>query len=322
MPKRSKTKATAEESPIRKNLNDSGLDYMESKKIPCTQCGKHFETSRLVWSGRTRGDFRSVCDKCERDNMLAGEKAFATALRKGELPGIHPELTPFLLPPDGTQSRTEFPERWLTTHELGKIAEHDRILSLLVDCALGGDREAVMRLITWTWSFVMALDDAARLRPELVRPFSRKEVMWPAFIGKGAKRKRGSANDWLITQLELGKESPYRGSWHPNAPSTKMVIAMESWLKQNSDLLGLPPLTVKTRLVWFNRGWEELLKATNGRPDQHAFLAQIGKSAVRRNEKGRGMSSQTEGMKRDDVTAKIKEILKKAFLTYTKFAPQ
>jgi len=62
--------------------------------------------------------------------------------------------------------------------------------------------------------------------------------------------------------------------------------------------------------------------ATNNRPDQQPYLCEIGKSAVGKNSTKRGMSAQTEGMKRDDVIAKIKEELWDSFRSLYKFPPK
>jgi hypothetical protein len=320
MKKRTKARAESDAKSTREHFNDSG-DYMESQEVTCTECGKLFKSSRIVWSGKPWGVLPTTCPRCERDLATAEEREFHRKFRAGLLPGLQPELTPFPLPPSGTEIETRPPERWLTAHEMEELGDQARLRNLVHECALGGDKEAVTFLIKSTWEHLMALNDLVKRCPELVRPFSRKEVMWPGFIGKGSKKKR----EMLIKRLELGKESPYQGPWHPDAPSTKMVIRIDGWLKENSDLLRLPVLTDKTRDVWFERGWKALLEATNNRPDQHPFLAEIGRSAVRTTNDGkadrRGMSAQTEGMKRDDVIAKIKEILRKTFSTYTKFAP-
>jgi len=139
--------------------------------------------------------------------------------------------------------------------------DHKRQLDRLLSRALhDGDSRAVDLLLRLAWGAVSALDTLARDRPEVLRPFARDQIMWPAFIGKkralsGTKRDGPpSLNEWLIHTIELGKDSPHRGQWNPHSLATAQAIVMHHWLAENQGALNLPDLTKATLDCWFKIG--------------------------------------------------------------------
>jgi len=192
-------------------------------------------------------------------------------------------------------------------------------LVYLYRLADNGDQSAITILANMAYHSVDFLEKITRREPELLRPFARQCLVWPALISR--KKARNEINQWLLRELQVNADKP-AGKWNPNSPATATAICMEGWLKQNADELGLPELNAGTVKKWFEKGWEALLIATEFKPEDNEFLAEIGKSAKGKKSTSRGMAAQTPGMLRDDVRAKIKELVFKSFhnVVKSKFA--
>ena len=228
--------------------------------------------------------------------------------------------TPF--PIIARKVKREWPDphpRILAYRERGQ--QHKREVDDLLSRALNdGDSRAVDLLLRLAIGCTEALDALARERPELLRPHARKRITWPALISR--KGEQAKINKWLMDEVTLGTESPHSGRWHPTSPATQQAQGLHNWLHANAVILKLSEISPETIHQWFETGWSRLMVATNNRPDQQPYLCEIGKSAVGKNSTKRGMSAQTEGMKRDDVIAKIKEELWDSFRSLYKFPPK
>jgi hypothetical protein len=179
--------------------------------------------------------------------------------------------------------------------------------------ACDGDEDAAARLAELTFACVTYLDNLAECQPELLRPAARICTCWPSFIGK--RKVVVESADQLLERLEVGKLSVVGGRLTQDSAPQKVALSIYHWLMANTSTLRLPPISPRTASAWFEVGWRRLLMAVDNRPDLHPFLSPIGKSA--RNDKRavtRGLPSQTPAMRRSDVTAKIKELVRKSFM--------
>lgn len=230
-------------------------------------------------------------------------------------------LTPFFIPRIGVPKGriAPFPRRmlpWQAERLRDQIRETTAEVLLYAD---GGDMDAVALLVDIAGSAIGLLRGLAERQPELIGPYARKCTVWPDFIGNHPGARKW--NKWLLAELEIGTEAIDRGNWKETSPATQAALAMFTWLQLNQTALKLRELTQVTRKRWFDIGWHNLLVATKGRPDEDEFLAQIGRSAVGKKSTSRGMSEQTPAMKRDDVIAKIKELVWKSFQSVTRHSP-
>lgn len=206
--------------------------------------------------------------------------------------------------------------RWHT----GQLrAQLYRAVTQLDYYADGGDVEAVELLAEITGAGIHMLRGLAERQPELLRPFARKCLAWPDFIGKhpGARKR----NEWLLDELNVGEESPDRGGWRETSPATQQALFMRNWLLANQLALELPDLTPKTRKQWFEVGWCCLLTATNGKPEEDEFLAPIGQHRAKHSEHEGHQKRATERTAAANMRDGIKTRLASSFLSLTKFAP-
>ena len=242
-------------------------------------------------------------------------------------------LSPFLLPREISKSKkpapyfpgtpplnaeeVEFTARMFRSF-LGRVARAS-------DC---GDPEAIRLLIGTAFYATEALELITRRNPERLRPHSRKHLKWPAFIGKkailsghqkpsraGKKGGNQPLNSWLVERLELSKECPLQHNWQPQSPATQTAFFMFEWLGLNSASLGLPPLHSRTRDEWFEKGWEALLTATGGSPEEDPFLRPIGENQGR--EKSRRQAIRTPRSIKGNIRDRLKSALKQTFQTLT-----
>jgi hypothetical protein len=236
--------------------------------------------------------------------------------------------------PDPKKQKTEtdwyfIGGKWITAEEReaemsrlkAKISETEEILTLcgqalkmsadLIRLAQTG-RELPLSVLLWiTCDMVSGLNSISRKQPELVLESSRGIFLWPAFISR--KRAVKLDNAKLMDTLQLGEGGPYsKRQWQLSAPSTQYAIRLFVTAQLNKKAWDLPPLTEKSKRTWFEASWKEMLRVGIV-PEEAPVLAQLGKSAIGKRSISRGMSKQTEGMKRDDVRAEIKRQLWNSF---------
>lgn len=219
--------------------------------------------------------------------------------------------------------------KWMTTEEReaemsrlkAKISETEEILTVCGQALkMSADlirlartkHELPMNVLLWiTVDMVGALNSIAQKQPQLVLETSRGIFVWPAFISR--KRAGKVHNAKLMDALQLGEGGPYsKRRWQLSAPSTQYAIRLFVTAQLNKEAWDLPPLTEKSKRTWFEASWKEMLRVGIV-PEETPFLAQLGKSAIGKRSISRGMSKQTEGMKRDDVRAEIKRQLWNSF---------
>jgi hypothetical protein len=159
---------------------------------------------------------------------------------------------------------------------------------------------------------VDAVNSGVEQRPELFLKFSRNSVVWPALISRKRAIKLG--NERLMKTLQLGEGDVYfsKKEWRLSAPSTQAALGLFLTALVRREAWKLPPLTQKTKRIWFDTSWDDLLRQGIA-PEQVPKLAKLGKSAIGKKSISRGMPEQTEGMKRDDVRAEIKRQVWNAF---------
>jgi hypothetical protein len=162
-----------------------------------------------------------------------------------------------------------------------------------------------------TLEMVSALNSIAEEQPEIILPISRRQIAWPAFISR--KRALKASNAKLMEALQLGEGGPYsKRQWQLSARSTQAAVGLFETARLHKKEWDLPPLTEKNKRAWFEASWKYMLKEGIV-PEETPSLAQLGKSAIGKRSISRGMSDQTEGMRRDDVRAEIKRQLWNAF---------
>ena len=174
----------------------------------------------------------------------------------------------------------------------------------LTRLARDGNKLPVVVLFDIACDLVSALNSITKKQPELVIPISRAIFLWPAFIGR--KRALRIENTKLIDTLQLGEGDVYsQREWRLSAPSTQAAAGLFVTAQLNKKAWDLPPLTKGNKRTWFEASWNYMLREGIV-PEETTFLAQLGKSAAGKKSTTRGMSEQTEGMKRDDMRAEIK----------------
>jgi hypothetical protein len=217
--------------------------------------------------------------------------------------------------------------KWITAEQReakileneAKILENEEMLRVLgqarksVDDLIRLARDGKLVVVLWgiACDLVSALNSIANRRPELVLPISRSVPSWPAFISR--KRAFKLMNAKLMNTLQLCEGDVYsQREWRLSARSTQAAVGLFVTAQVSKRAWRLPPLTKKNKRIWFEASWNHMLKEGIA-PEQSPFLAPLGKSAVGKKSTSRGMSQQTEGMKRDDVRAEIKRQLWNAF---------
>jgi len=188
----------------------------------------------------------------------------------------------------------------------------------LIRLAKAGHPLPVGTLVMLTHIMVHALNSIADSSPESLWPWSRHAFVWPAHISR--KREFRRANEKLMSDLHLGKGGVYSNrKWQLSAPSTQGALSVIINALARRDALNLPVLTRATKETWFEASWNDLI-ARGIRPEE-GNLKPLGEAAIKpkravKHANLRGMSKQTEGMKRDDLRAEIKRQVRKAFNTF------
>ena len=234
-----------------------------------------------------------------------------------KLPAGVPELTPFLLlvkpikPQDVPAEKRQADTIKACEEQLAEMAQKLR--------EPDPGMNALMQILSMVNDGIIHLRKVAYWCPEFLRPTARGCAVWPEFVGKNPGLRKH--HKWLVKQLELGEDDIARAPFRADSPATKQAGLMLRWLRENQRALALPDLTQETKGQWFQAGWKHLLIASKGRPDKNVVLAAIGKSAIGKKSTSRGMAVQTDGMKRDDVNAKIRAIIWSSFRTLTRHSP-
>jgi len=191
-----------------------------------------------------------------------------------------------------------------TAESLDICARVEQTVSDFIRRASTGDRTMVSKLNSIAVEIIAALNFIALKRPEVVLPISRKSFFWPALIGRKRAFKQGNERLMKLIQLGSGNRFSTRG-WQVSAPSTQAAIDLFLTAHDFQGDWNLPPLTTQNKKKWFEVAWQQMLN-DGIEPEKIPWLAPVGKSAVGKRSISRGMSEQTEGMKRDDMRAEIK----------------
>lgn len=155
--------------------------------------------------------------------------------------------------------------------------------------------------------------DVSTWYPMAFESHAKTQLWWPGRITDNAWIHND--NEEMVKRIGLGKGNPFKGQWRRGSPATSAALSLHAWLQEHMNYKVFAQLMIQGRReLLFEVAWQALLVETNGRPDQHPRLQPIGKSALKKNPTKRYMSNSTAGMQRDDVIAKIKEIVKKSFL--------
>jgi hypothetical protein len=215
-------------------------------------------------------------------------------------------------PPQIFHRKSESPERKKMPESDDRIhGQAQRSVNELIRLAERGDEMSIILLFMIAAQTVTAVNSGVKQRPDLFLKFSRDLFAWPAFISP--KRAIRLANAKLLQTLQLGKGNVYSDKgWQPSAPSTQSALGLFLTAQVHKEKWGLPPLTKKNKRIWFEKSWNHFL-SQGIVPEQTPKLARLGKSAIGKKSVSRGMSVQTEGMKRDDVRAEIKRQVWNAF---------
>jgi hypothetical protein len=173
-----------------------------------------------------------------------------------------------------------------------------------------GQDEALAAILLWSEAhkLVTALYDMAEKRPELFRLVARRTFYWPGFVSrKGAFKRK---YDKLMDKIELGVDCPYSTKkWQLSAPTTQLAIKLHLLCCTYEKQWQLPPLTKKTKRLWFERGWKYWVNDLGAVPEKDPVLAKLGKSATR---KRSGWDAKYRGGA-SDVRAEIKRQVRNAF---------
>ena len=179
----------------------------------------------------------------------------------------------------------------------------------LIRLAEDGDELSVRGLLMLACVTVGEIELIARRRPELVYPFSRNSVFWPAFISR--KRAFTQANKKLIDTVQLGRGGFLsEREWQPSAPSTQFAqtLFVIGRLRAFPDLR--LPFTRKTKKQWFEKNWNALLK-DGFKPEENKLIAPLGKSkATKKPKYCKHLRKATQDA---NVRAEIKSKVWKAF---------
>jgi hypothetical protein len=199
-----------------------------------------------------------------------------------------------------------------SAERLNASAQIAQIMSDVTRLAQAGDTEMVEKLHWIAVKAIAVLNSLVIKNPKVLRPIARKELCWPALIGR--KRSIKQTNDHIIKIIELGADEVWfsnRG-WQMSAPSTQAAFDLFLTAESYQNDWRLPPLTNKTKRTWFEAAWQQMLN-DGIEPEKIPWLAPVGKSAIGKRSISRGMPAQTGGMKHDDVRAEIKRQVWNAF---------
>src|SRR5262249_807663 len=142
------------------------------------------------------------------------------------------------------------------------------------------ESRGAIELWNLTCQLVMALHDLAQKRPELLRPIARQTFFWPGFISR--KRAFDRENDKLMDKIELGLGGPYSTKeWRISAPSQQLAIKLYLLANTYAKQWRLPPLTKKTKRIWFEKAWAHMVNDLGVVPENDPVLGALGKSAKR-----------------------------------------
>jgi hypothetical protein len=120
----------------------------------------------------------------------------------------------------------------------------------------------------------------AQKRPELFRLVARKTFYWPGFVSR--KRAFDTKYDELMDKIELGVDCPYSPKqWQISAPTTRTAMELHLHCCTYEKEWQLPPLTKKTKRLWFERAWQYMVDDLHVVPESDPVLAPLGKSAER-----------------------------------------
>jgi hypothetical protein len=140
------------------------------------------------------------------------------------------------------------------------------------------ERLNIERLVEETFMKVQSLKDLAERKPELLVPIARRQLVWPAFIGRKTDFQKQNAQ--LMDKLQLGKESGYsEREWQPNSASTRAANLVYQWGKWKKSEWGLPKLTRKNKKAWFNKVWRCLIEELHIVPEKGPMLSRLSGSA-------------------------------------------
>ena len=170
--------------------------------------------------------------------------------------------------------------------------------------------EALAAILLWNEAekLVMALNDIAQKRPELLRLVARQKFYWPSFICR--KRAFDRKNAEIMDKIQLGVDCPYSPKqWQISAPTTHTAMTLHLYCKLYEKQWQLPPLTKETKRLWFDRGWKHMVNDLGVVPEKDPHLVKLGKSATR---KRSGWDAKYRGGA-SDVRAEIKRQVWNAF---------
>lgn len=268
-----------------------------SKKLVCHVCGKgvrvHIDEETEDWS---KLNTATICPACSRN--------------------VYQKCTGFLAPWSWS-SPSDRPFKPTTfSASLEKIAFFKDIgtdaIDRLMHCAREGNQVAAKALLEIAIHAVQRLQLMSIHYSRLFQPMARQSLVWPAMYSC-RKSFNAAIAEPMIKRLELGKDAPGRGKSSPTSRSSRVVQCLFFWLYLNQAALSLPGLTRKTTRLWFEVGWRRLLQEAGEGAHKIDILARLGGSAANRDSTRRGMPILTEGMRRDDILAKAKEVVWKAF---------
>jgi hypothetical protein len=170
------------------------------------------------------------------------------------------------------------------------------------------ESRAAIELWNLACQLVVALEDIAKKRPELLRPIARQTFFWPGFISR--KRAFDRENAKLMDKIELGVGGPYSTKqWRISAPSTQLAIKLHLLCRTYEKQWQLPRLTKKNKRTWFEQGWKHMVNDLGVVPEKDPHLAKLGKSATRNRS---GWDAKYRGHA-CDVRAEIKRQVRNAF---------
>jgi len=226
---------------------------------------------------------------------------------------------------------------WLATAILGELDAR----------AQANQQEAAEQLLHLVTDFVVALDQLAHQNPELLRPLVKANLGWPCVLS--AKRESVTDGLAIVKLLGVGEEADFGisakkrwqvfGSTRANEVAVDIVCtikANQKWLAYRKgfiherknipchmefpsppkwvlDCAALPPFSKASAVQWFEIGWQAILEATNGQPENDARLREIGKYRERHSiQQGhqKSLTSHTADVNiRDGIRTRIRDAL-------------
>jgi hypothetical protein len=186
--------------------------------------------------------------------------------------------------------------------------------------AVKNNQAVIKGLLDSATTVIAILGAIAKNKPEVLRPFARRLMVWPDLIG--VKEGYRENNEWLLKHLEVGKECSIRGKWNPNAPATQTALCMWTWLQTNQSALELPRLTQITRKQWFKAGWTALLDVTKQHPEKNAYLRQIGSHYGGHSRKTGAQKKVTPATCESNIRAGIRKQISQSFFNLTRHLPR